>query len=115
MAIETFTWHLQIQAQGAISYNQRTRKAQFGDGYSQIAGDGINPETLQVPITWSGSLDTAREIRDFLRNHVSKSFIFTPPFESKGLYRADGDSIKFQPLSSKVATVTATLTQAYAP
>lgn len=115
MAVETFAWPVQIQGQGTISYNQRTRKAQFGDGYSQVAGDGINSETLQVPMTWSGPIDTAKAIRDFLRSHVTKSFIFTPPFESKGLYRADGDSIKFQPISSKVATITATLTQAFAP
>lgn len=113
MAIETFSWPVQIQAQQQISYSQRVRSAQFGDGYEQISGDGINPETIQVPITWTGARGSAVAMRDFLRRHTAKSFIFTPPFEAKGLYRVVADSINLVPISTNVATVTATFKQAH--
>ena len=113
MAIETFTWPVQIQAQQQISYAQRIKSAQFGEGYEQVSGDGINPETIQVPITWTGKKSEAVAMRDFLRRHVVKSFIFTPPFEQLGLYRVTADSINLVPVSANVATVTATFKQAH--
>ncbi|MDU7134249.1 MAG: phage tail protein, partial [Enterobacteriaceae bacterium] len=38
MAIETFTWCPRINPEQEVSF--RTRKAQFGDGYAQVSGDG---------------------------------------------------------------------------
>lgn len=113
MAIETFTWPVQIQAQQQISYPQRVRSTQFGEGYEQVSGDGINPETIQVPITWTGSKSEAMALRNFLRRHVVKSFFFTPPFELQGLYRVTPDSINLVPVAANVATVTATFKQAH--
>lgn len=113
MAIETFTWPVQIQAQQQISYAHRVKSAQFGEGYEQVSGDGINPETIQVPITWTGKKSEAVAMRNFLRRHTTKSFIFTPPFEQQGLYRVTPDSINLVPVSANVATVTATFKQAH--
>lgn len=113
MAIETFIWPVQIQAQQQISYSQRVKSAQFGDGYEQVSGDGINPETIQVPITWTGKRSEAMGLRNFLRRHATKTFFFTPPFEQQGLYRVTADSINLVPISASVATVTATFKQAH--
>ena len=113
MAIETFTWPVQIQAQQQISYTQRIKSAQFGEGYEQVSGDGINPETIQVPITWTGKRSEVVAMRDFMRRHVVKAFIFTPPFEQQGLYRITPESINLVPVAANVATITATFKQAY--
>ncbi|HEI8864638.1 TPA: phage tail protein [Serratia odorifera] len=43
MSIEAFTWRVLGQPEG--NPKQRVRTAQFGDGYKQVSGDGINPET----------------------------------------------------------------------
>ncbi|WP_208861679.1 phage tail protein [Enterobacter chuandaensis] len=51
----------------------------------------------------------------FCRKYITKSFIWTSPVGETGLYRIEADSIKAQPLSSKVMTIKATFKQAYAP
>lgn len=40
MAVETFTWCPMVEP--TVTITQRVMKAQFGDGYSQAVGDGIN-------------------------------------------------------------------------
>ncbi|MDF2776552.1 MAG: hypothetical protein K0S90_75 [Enterobacteriaceae bacterium] len=41
MAVETYKWPVQLGG-GAIEYAQAIRSAQFGDGYEQVAENGIN-------------------------------------------------------------------------
>ena len=50
MAVETFSWCPKVASQVDTSF--RTRKAQFGDGYTQVAGDGINPVTPQWSVSF---------------------------------------------------------------
>ncbi|MCY0567572.1 phage tail protein, partial [Klebsiella pneumoniae] len=40
MAIEIFTWSPRFNPQQTVNF--RVRKAQFGDVYTQVSGDGIN-------------------------------------------------------------------------
>ncbi|WP_289472363.1 phage tail protein, partial [Klebsiella pneumoniae] len=40
MAIEIFTWSPRVNPQQTVNF--RVRKAQIGDGYAQVSGDGIN-------------------------------------------------------------------------
>lgn len=113
--IETFHWPIQLQAgmEGTFSYS--TRSAKFGDGYEQISGEGINPETQSWPVTLSGLNEDVMPALAFIRAHVTKSFIWTPPNGAPGLYRADKESVKASPLSRNVSTITATFKQAPAP
>lgn len=113
--IETYRWPVQLQAgmEGTFSYS--TRSAKFGDGYEQISGDGINPETQSWPVTLSGLNKDVLPALTFIRAHVTKSFIWTPPNGVLGLYRVDKESIKSAPLSRNVSTITATFKQAPAP
>lgn len=46
MAVETYSWRSQLGA-GAIEYSQTVRAAQFGDGYEQVAENGINSTAIQ--------------------------------------------------------------------
>lgn len=115
MAVETFTWRTQIQAGMEGEFSYATRTASFGDGYEQIAGDGINPEKQSWPITLTGKKIEMLQALNFCRSHVTKSFIWTSPLGETGLYRVEADSVKAQPLSSKVMTISAIFKQAYAP
>jgi phage-related protein len=113
VAIETFSWRVQGQPEGSL--NQRVRKAQFGDGYKQVTGDGINPENQSWPLSFTGNKKDMQPLLDFVRQHTTKSFIWTPPMGGKGLYRVVADSIRAVPVGGVVVSISATFEQAYAP
>lgn len=115
MAIETFAWRTQTQGGMEGELNQRVREAQMGDGYKQVSGDGINPETQSWPITLTGRQVDVLPAMNFMRTHVTKSFIWTPPFGVPGLYRVVKDSIRPSPVGGVVMTIKATFEQAFAP
>lgn len=112
MAIETFTWCPRVNAQQEVSF--RTRKAQFGDGYTQVAGDGLNTRSQAWTLEFTGNEAYISAIKAFLDRHGgTKSFQWTPPLESAGLYRCAG--YKPTPLGNKKYNLSVTLEQAYAP
>ncbi|MBO8132454.1 phage tail protein [Dickeya fangzhongdai] len=115
MSIETFSWPIQTASQPATEYTQTVRKAQFGDGYSQVSGDGINGERIRFQYSYRGPVATVIEIRDFMRAHRTKSFVFTPPHESTGLYLVVADSVRVIPNGKTQATVSATFEQTFSP
>ncbi|PKE30954.1 phage tail protein [Rahnella sp. AA] len=111
MAIDTFSWRVQGSPEG--SYDWRTRSAQFDSGYKQVAGDGINPETQTWPLTFQGREKDITPILTFVRNHVTKSCVWTPPYGVAGLYRVTKDSIKANPIGGTAMSVSFTFEQAY--
>lgn len=113
MAIETFTWRTQGQPEG--SFNQRVRVAKFGDGYEQVAADGINSEQQSWPLSFSGLEKEMVPLLSFMRRHVIKSFVWSPPYGKQGLYRVVSDSIRATPVGGQVMTVSATFQQSFAP
>lgn len=112
MAVETYRWPVQLGA-GNIEYSQSVRTVQFGDGYEQVADNGINSTAITIPMVYAGPVATVNEIRAFLLAHTVKAFIITPPGEEKGLYRVVADSISKQQISSNVAELTFTIKRAY--
>lgn len=112
MAVETYSWRSQLGA-GAIEYSQTVRAAQFGDGYEQVAENGINSTAIQVPMKHTGAEAEVDAVRDFLLAHTVKAFIITPPGEEKGLYRVVADSVRKNQISSKYAELTFTIKRAY--
>ena len=115
MAIETFSWPTQIQAGLQGDFNFTVREARFADGYQQVVGDGLNFEKQSWPVTLTGEKEEILAILEFMRRHVTKSFIWNSPTGESALYRVSPDSLKLSPLSSQVMTVPATFNQAYAP
>ncbi|WP_140921004.1 phage tail protein [Limnobaculum xujianqingii] len=113
--IETFKWGTQIQNQQEVTYSRRVRSLQFGDGYEQVVEDGINTESQSWPIIYTGRNNEVEMVRDFLRRHVTKSFIWTPPFGEKGLFRVSNEPIKVVPLSETTLTVSAVFKQSFEP
>lgn len=112
MAVETYNWRSQLGA-GPVEYSQALRSAQFGDGYEQVAENGINSTAIQVPMKHVGAEAEVNAIRDFLLAHTVKAFIMTPPGEDKGLYRVVADSVRKNQINSKFAELTFTIKRAY--
>jgi len=112
MAIETFTWNTEAGADGDVAFRQRS--TQFGDGYRQVAGDGLNSESQSWPISHVSMKPIALEVAAFLRRHANgKAFLWTPPLGVLGLYTCSG----FKPVNvgGKVWRITATFETAYHP
>jgi len=82
---EIFTWAPLVDPTGDISF--RTRSAQFGDGYKQVAADGINNEQQSWPLTFGGEEEEISQIVAFLRAHKgSTAFLWTPPLGVQSLW-----------------------------
>ncbi|WP_272518480.1 phage tail protein, partial [Providencia sp. PROV208] len=43
--IEEFKWRTQTQESPVGEFKHRIKEVEFGDGYKQVAGDGINTES----------------------------------------------------------------------
>lgn len=113
MVTDTFSWKTRKSAQGTESVS--TVQAQFGDGYKQIAGNGINTASEIWNLDWTGTREDAAELRDFLRSHVISSFWWINPWGEKNLYRVKFDSIAVSFPTGKKATLSFTFEQAFAP
>lgn len=112
MALETFTWSPRVNPTQTV--NMRTRKAQFGDGYTQVSGDGINPRSQEWDLTFIGPESYIQTIKQFLDQHEGiKSFVWKPPLEDSGLYRCE--QYKPTPMGGGNYSLTATFTQAFKP
>jgi|SRR5690606_6461786 len=82
---DVFTWPVQANSSGGGSF--RTKKAQFGDGYSQEVEDGLNAEEANVTVSIEGTADELAPVLAFARAHKAQSFLWTPPMDTQGLYR----------------------------
>lgn len=115
MAIEIFAWPIQAGSQPTISSKDNIRKVQFGDGYTQVSGTGLNDEQLIFSFSFSGNIDTAMDIYAFLRRHKTASFAFKPPFGEMTLWRVQGDSLQYSVASKRIVNITALFEQAFNP
>ncbi len=66
-----------------LEVDRRVNKAQFGDGYSQRSGDGLNASPRIFNASWS-SLQTAEAdtLEAFFDAHKVTPFLWTLPLES---------------------------------
>lgn len=109
---DLFTWQGQLGAQGSADF--RVLEAKFGDGYAQVVDDGLNTEVQNWPLSFSGKEAYVQPILAFLRSHKGgKSFRWTPPLGTEGLYRCKGYGLV--PLGKGLYTLTATFQQYFAP
>lgn len=112
MAIETFTWSPRIDAQAEVK--NRVRKAQFGDGYTQVSGDGLNTRSQEWSLSFVGSEDYIQAIREFLdRMAGSKSFLWKPPLYPLGLWRCE--DYKPRAMGGDIYSLDATFIQEFKP
>jgi phage-related protein len=108
----TFTWPVQAKPTGAIKL--RTLSAKFGDGYEQVAADGINNIEQSWPISILGLAAEVTPARDFLNARQGyQSFFWTPPLGAPGYYRCR--DYQLQHLGGGAYELTATFEQAFQP
>ena len=112
MAIETFEWSPRISPEQTVT--MRVKEAQFGDGYAQVSGDGINPRSQSWDLSFVGTEQYIKEIKQFFDRHQGRiSFQWTPPLEDTGLYRCK--EYRPSPLGGGNWSLTAAFIQAFAP
>lgn len=112
MPLETFAWSPLNEPQGDITYRART--AQFGDGYAQVVGDGINNRQQSWPLTFTRRKEEAQAILDFFDRHAGyRAFLWTPPLGQLSLFRVTQHTLR--PLGGGLYTITATFEQAFHP
>lgn len=109
-----FTWRPDVLTAQQVQF--RTIGVQFGDGYEQVAGDGINTrrESWELSFTKSGAVIDA--VKAFIDEHGGYM-----PFEwinsggVRKLYRASGYSEARQSSSggSNVKVLTVTFTEVF--
>jgi len=110
--IQTFTWYPVGEPTGEEQF--RVLTTQFGDGYKQTAGDGINNTVQSWPVQFVGSVAHITEIRNFLRAHGGiKPFWWTPPLGVQGLYETA--QVKVQAKGSDWYVLSTTFTQRFVP
>lgn len=109
--MDTFTWRPLTNPTGTSTF--AVLAAQFGDGYSQEAEDGINNETQSWPLTFSGSKAEMQPIVDFFRTHKGAAgFLWTPLMGTQGIYKVVSFTMNE---ASGIYTITATFQQKFAP
>lgn len=87
--MEIFTWNPRKNPQGSVSF--RVLTARFGDGYEQVAQDGINSRAESWPLEFFGSEAEITPIKEFLDRHGDwKGFLWTPPLGRQAVFRMDG-------------------------
>ena len=81
----TFTFKPKYGASQAKA--PRVKSAQFGDGYEQRVGDGINLIRRPWPLNFEGTKAEIEEIDTFLENEQGiTSFNWTPPIGLAGKF-----------------------------
>lgn len=113
MATDTFTWATRIQASEQLSVS--TIQAQYGDGYKQVAGKGINDAAESWSLSCNGQVDVMASVRAFLKTHVAASFWWTNPWGEKKLYRVKGDSINPKFINGGFVEISFTFEQSFSP
>lgn len=102
----------QTGSSGSTAY--RVLETQFGDGYSQALGDGINTKTDTWNVKVWGIEAYVQPIKDFLDDHKgATSFFWTPPLGVQGYYRCK--SVNMVPDVASQFTLTFTLEQKFMP
>lgn len=87
--IPTFNFDPVENPVGTTTY--RTLNAQFGDGYSQQAADGINSVYDVWTLTWQGGASDIQPVKTFLDTQMGYlPFYWTPPMGVQNLYLCDG-------------------------
>lgn len=112
MAVEVFNWPIEAGGEGEVSF--RVRSAQFGDGYRQRAGDGLNGRGQSWPVSLVLGKATAQQVLAFFDRHGgSRAFLWRPPLGEVGLYSCT--SYKPSNIGGSVYRINATFEQVFHP
>lgn len=109
--IKTFDFPARVGAVG--EFEPVVRSVQFGDGYKQTSGDGLNAQRESWPLSFMGSLSDIQPIMAFLREHQGwHSFKWRNPLLELGLYQAGKFNVQ---ANGAYFTLSVTFTRVYHP
>ena len=95
----------------------REISAQFGDGYMQVAPNGLNNTFETIAVVWGPiTIDQRNTLKSVLNPLGSWGIIaWKPPHDNVVKYyrKVKGSTIKYQPLSGSTYQVTMSLTQVF--
>lgn len=96
MTIETLPLQEYIENEQTSTYKYRILNAEFGDGYSQTAPDGINNEIREVTVQYKNLKTTEYEtVIGFLRGlKGAYKFKFTPHGETEQVWKVVPESLQ---------------------
>jgi len=82
-----------LTEQFSFDDENRVESSEFGDGYKQVSGVGINSQPGVFRLNFEG-LNEAQftNLRTWLKDHPTQRFLWTPPLPgaAQGIYRRDG-------------------------
>lgn len=111
MAADEFTWKPDVGVSGEVTH--RKIETQFGDGYTQAVGDGINTKTDKQQVSFTEKSADIIAIMAFLDARAGvTSFTWTPPLGVQCKWRA-GPYTRVS-LGADVYRLTVTFQQVYA-
>ncbi|OCG21143.1 hypothetical protein A9G11_08370 [Gilliamella sp. wkB108] len=113
MTVDRFKWKIQSSPSGSEQVS--TNESKFNDGYSQIWSSGINNSSETWELSFTGNSDEVAKLRQFLNNHIIKSFKWVNPWGEDKLYRVQNQSIKSEFITNKLVKLNFTFIQAYSP
>ncbi|KMJ44720.1 minor tail family protein [Xenorhabdus khoisanae] len=100
MKFEEFTYVPRVNPVADIT--QRVRAVQFGDGYTQRSGSGINSEHQSWTVSFAGNKQYIDEIRQFLARHAGyRAFKWKNPLLDMGLYVCQGHKLTAMGMNSR--------------
>ncbi|CDH08113.1 Phage minor tail [Xenorhabdus bovienii str. oregonense] len=115
--LEEFTYIPRVNPTGDIT--QRVRTVQFGDGYTQRSGEGINSEHQSWSLTFVGNKQHIDDIRRFLLRHAGyRTFKWKNPLLDMGLYVCQGHKLTalgMNGMGQQMYQLTATFETTYQP
>lgn len=107
----TFAWTPKVDP--VATSTLRVRTAQFGDGYSQAAQDGLNNKVQSWQLQFTRDNNTIATIANFLDTQAGyQSFTWTPPGGPAGLYRCANYTIQ-RHAGGLYSTLSATFEQVF--
>ncbi|EKO3656410.1 phage tail protein [Vibrio metschnikovii] len=79
---QIFEWAPLLEVAGSSSF--RVLSAQFGDGYAQEVGDGINTKSDSYSLTFKGDFEKIKAIMDFIDAHQGYLPFYWSPKDYQG-------------------------------
>jgi phage-related protein len=110
---EVFNFPVETKPTGTTTH--RVKRSQFGDGYVQKVGIGLNGKATNWNITLDNSQAVVVAAREFLDRHGGyKSFLWTPPSYPQPLLFTCETYVENPHLGDQ-SRLTATFEQVFAP
>ncbi|AOJ66465.1 phage tail protein [Burkholderia ubonensis] len=110
--VPVFTWAPLLGVSGTTKFDVLV--AQFGDGYSQRAPNGINNAADVWSLTFRNDDAVIDAIHAFLKStRGAQRFEWTPPRRAKGMFVCDPQGITRQIEGAGISTLTATFQEVF--